>query len=103
MSGSEKRVAARFQDVAPLAVYVQCYANLLNVALHDTLEENRQLRNGLGVIQSLYIFFNSPKRQGILKDVKGADLEPFIKLKPLRPDGHVAGKQLNQLNSKFLE
>ena len=40
MSGSEKGVAARFQDSAPSAVYVHCYVHLLNFALQDTLEEN---------------------------------------------------------------
>ena len=54
---------------------------MLSLAFQDTLEENEKLRNGLGVIQSLYNFFNSPKRHGILKNAKGNDLEPSIKLK----------------------
>ena len=83
MSGCEKGVAARIQEVVPHALYVHCYAHRLNLALQDTLEANERLRNGIGVIQSLYNFFNSPKRQNILREVEGSDLEPFIKLKSL--------------------
>ena len=43
MSGCEKGVATRFQNVAPHALYVHCYAHLLNLALQSTLEENQQL------------------------------------------------------------
>ena len=84
MSGSDKGVgAARVQELVPNALYVHCYAHLLNLALQDTLKHNEILRNGLGVIQSLYNFFNSPKRQSMLQNMKGDNLEPFLKLKSL--------------------
>ena len=35
------------------------------------------------MIQFLYNIFSIPKRQGILKNIEGNDLEPFIKLKSL--------------------
>ena len=47
------------------------------------LENNEILQNGLGVIQSIYNFFNSPKRQSILQNMKGDNLEQFLKLKSL--------------------
>ena len=83
MSGSGKGVAARVQEVIPNALYVHCHAHLLNLALQDTLENNEILQNGLGVIQSIYNFFNSPKRQSILQNMKGDNLEQFLKLKSL--------------------
>ena len=66
MSGYKKGVASRIQEVAAFAIYVHCYAHLLNLALQDTLEHNRVLKNSLGMLQSLYNFFNSPKREGVL-------------------------------------
>ena len=54
MSGAKKGVAARVKEVVPNAIYVHCYAHLLNLALHDTLENNTTMKNALGVIQSLH-------------------------------------------------
>ena len=36
MSGCEKGLASRVQEVSSLAIYVHCYAHLLNLALQDT-------------------------------------------------------------------
>ena len=66
MSGYKKGVASKIQEVAPFAIYVHCYAHLLNLALQDTLEHNRVLKNSVGMLQSLYNFFNSPKCEGVL-------------------------------------
>ena len=81
MSGKNKGVAKRFQVIAPQAMYVHCYSHRLNLALKDTLQGNTVLRNTLGVVQSLYNFFNTPKRLAILKDVEGDMVEKFITLK----------------------
>ena len=86
MTGKEKGVAARVQEVAPKALYVHCYGHLLNLALQDTLQENVVIRNALGVVQSIHHFFNSPKREHVLRSVQmPADFNsvPFIKLKSL--------------------
>ncbi|QQP40686.1 Uncharacterized protein FKW44_014820 [Caligus rogercresseyi] len=86
MTGKEKVVAKRIQEVSPKAIYVHCYGHLLNLALQDTLEKNTVIRNALGVIQSIHNFFNSPKRENVLRSVEmPADLEatPYIKLKSL--------------------
>ena len=57
MSGVQKGVAARMQEIVPEAVCVHCYAHRLNLALQDTLEANIVLRNALKVVQSLHNFF----------------------------------------------
>ena len=81
MCGKNKGVATRIQEIAPRATYVHCFGHRLNLALQDTLQANLSLRNTLGVIQALYNFFNSPKRQAILKDVSGENVEKYITLK----------------------
>ena len=85
MSGAKKGVAARVKEVVPNAIYVHCYAHLLNLALHDTLENNTTMKNALGVIQSLHNFFNTPKRENVLKNCDGKEFGQYIKLKSLSP------------------
>ncbi|XP_066969198.1 zinc finger MYM-type protein 1-like [Macrobrachium rosenbergii] len=91
MSGKEKGVATRVQEVvqeiAPKAIYVHCYGHLLNLALQDTLQENTVIRNALGVVQSIHNF-NTPKRENVLYSVHMPDIDPtpyspYIKLKSL--------------------
>lgn len=43
------------------------------------------MRNALGVVQSLYNFFNCPKRHNVLKNatLQGDESEPYIKLKSM--------------------
>ncbi|XP_066940948.1 zinc finger MYM-type protein 1-like [Macrobrachium rosenbergii] len=88
MSGKEKGVAIRVQEVAPKAIYVHCYEHLLNLALQDTLQENTVIRDALGVVQSIHNFFNTPKRGNVLCSVHMPDIDltpysPYIKLKSL--------------------
>ncbi|QQP48515.1 Uncharacterized protein FKW44_008870 [Caligus rogercresseyi] len=70
-----------FQIVLEVINYLE-----LHVEDIDTLEKNTVIRNALGVIQSIHNFFNSPKRENVLRSVEmPADLEatPYIKLKSL--------------------
>ena len=71
MSGIHKGVAARMKECCPRAVYVHCYAHVLNLALQDTMSEIEPLRNALGTLQSLYNFLEaSPKRHAVFSSVK---------------------------------
>ena len=53
MSGVQKGVAARMKECSPRGVYVHSYANVLNLALQDTMNHVEPLRNALGTLQSL--------------------------------------------------
>ncbi|XP_028406786.1 zinc finger MYM-type protein 1-like [Dendronephthya gigantea] len=71
MSGIHKGVAARMKECCPRAVYVHCYAHVLNLALQDTMSEIEPLRNSLGTLQGLYNFLEaSPKRHAVFSSVK---------------------------------
>ncbi|XP_064083056.1 zinc finger MYM-type protein 1-like [Macrobrachium nipponense] len=88
MSGNEKGVATRVQEVALKTIYVYCYGHSFNLALQDTLQENTAIRNALGVVQSIDNFFNTPKRENVLRSVHMPDIDPtpyssYIKLKSL--------------------
>ena len=79
MKGRIKGLQALMKKTSPLALYVHCYAHLLNLALQKTLEEILPLRNTLGTIQQLYNFLEaSPKRHAIFKDTE-VDKEVLFK------------------------
>ena len=50
MSGCNKGVASRMKECSPLALYVNCYAHRLNLALQDTMTSVQPIRNALGTI-----------------------------------------------------
>ena len=70
MSGAFRGLAARMKETSPQAIYIHCYAHLLNLALQDTMTHVEVLRNALGTIQSLYnLIESSPKRHALFQSV----------------------------------
>ncbi|KAL4113754.1 hypothetical protein QTP88_017327 [Uroleucon formosanum] len=53
------------QEKCSLAIYVHCASHSLNLAISDACNVT-SIRNCLGSVESIYNFFNSPKRQNIL-------------------------------------
>ncbi|CAL4240950.1 unnamed protein product [Meganyctiphanes norvegica] len=71
MSGIHKGLAARMKECSPFALYIHCYAHLLNLAIQGTLTKIEPLRKALGQVQSLYNFIEtSTKRHAIISDIK---------------------------------
>ena len=70
MSGARKGLAARMKKSLTLSIYVHCHGHRLNMALQDTMIIIEPFKKVLGVIQSLYNFFEgSPKRHAFFKDI----------------------------------
>ena len=70
MSGVHRGLAARMKETSAQAIYIHCYAHLLNLAVQDTLTNVEVLRNALGTIQSLFNFIEgSAKRHAIFQAV----------------------------------
>jgi len=67
MSGKFKGVQARIIEKYPTALYVHCVSHSLNLALSNAVDVV-PIRNSFGVIEKVYTFFNTPKRQIILKN-----------------------------------
>ena len=63
MSGEHAGLSALMKGVAPLSLYVHCCAHRLNLAIEDSLSLIECLRNGLGTIQSLYVFIGSSAKR----------------------------------------
>ena len=71
MSGKTLGLAAKMKAVAPKSLYVHCHAHRLNLALQQSISSNTELRNCLGVIQSLYNFIEgSCKRHEVFSKIQ---------------------------------
>ncbi|XP_031327454.1 52 kDa repressor of the inhibitor of the protein kinase-like [Photinus pyralis] len=66
MSGSFKGTQARIAAKFPKALYVHCASHSLNLALSNS-SGIRQIKNCFGIIEKLAVFFNTPKREAVLK------------------------------------
>ena len=67
MSGRLNGAQAYIREIIPTALYVDCAARSLNLAVSNSCDLSL-VRNCMGtIIASVYKFFNPPKRQNILR------------------------------------
>jgi len=70
MRGQYSGVATRITQINPRAMYVHCRAHVLNLVLVDVAKAVKSVRNMLGTVQELYVFFHaSGKRSTILEKI----------------------------------
>lgn len=62
MSGKFIGVQVRIIEKYPTALYVNCVSHSINLALSNAVDVV-PIRNSFGVIEKVYTFFNTPKRQ----------------------------------------
>lgn len=63
MSGKFKGVQAIIREQYPQAIYyVHCAAHSLNLAV-STAINIKPIRNCLGILEKMYVFFKTPKRK----------------------------------------
>lgn len=71
MRGSYTGVQARIKNEKPLAIYVHCYAHILNLCLIDLTKQVKQIRNMFGVLNSLHNFIgSSSKRNSVFESTR---------------------------------
>ncbi|XP_022177424.1 52 kDa repressor of the inhibitor of the protein kinase-like [Myzus persicae] len=79
MSGKYKGVQAIVREEYPKAIYVHCAAHTLNLAVSKA-SNIQPIRNCLSIIEKLYDFFNTPKRNNVLLNcIKNANETPNAK------------------------
>jgi len=65
-------------DQFPKALYIHCSAHSLNLAVSSS-SNIRPIRNYLGIVEKLHVFFNTPKRNNVLQnEIEKADHSPNI-------------------------
>ena len=66
VSGSRTRVQARVKEVSASALFVHCYAHILNLVIVDVMTSNATARDFFGTLQNLYVFIQTcTKRHAI--------------------------------------
>lgn len=79
MSGKFKGVQTIMKSKYPKAIYVHCSAHSLNLAV-STASGIKPIKSCLGIIEKMFAFFNTPKRNSILlKEIENSDNLPSIK------------------------
>jgi len=98
MSGEFNGVQALIRSVVNSALYVHCANHCLNLTLSAASEINF-IRNATGVVQSIYNFFNTPKKQNCLNS-HTLDVETKTKLINFNPTRWI---ERHTSISKFLD
>lgn len=79
MSGKYNGVQTIIRQKYPKALYVHCAAHSLNLAV-STSSNIKSIRNCLGLVEKLYVFFNIPKRQNVLtSEIEKSETEFRVK------------------------
>lgn len=65
MSGKFIGTQARMLNFFPKALYVHCMSHSLNLAISASCDV-QDIRNCLGIIEKIYVFFKTPQRQQVL-------------------------------------
>ena len=72
MSGRYKGVRSKIEELQPMGLYVWCKGHRLNLVVENILACCRQVRNALGTVQELYVFFGGHKRHSVLLEMQTA-------------------------------
>lgn len=67
MSGRFNGVQAHIRNDHPMALYMHCTSHCLNLAISYSCNV-ADIRNSMGIMQSVCKFFGYPKRQNILQE-----------------------------------
>lgn len=78
IQGAQSHIRAKY----PKALYIHCAAHSLNLAV-STASGIKPIRNCLGIIEKLYVFFKTPKRNNVLLScIENSDVD--VKVKTLK-------------------
>ena len=65
MSGNCSGMQMRIKGVAPMAIYVHCYAHCLNLVLVDSTRNVREASEFFALMETLYVFISTTKAHAI--------------------------------------
>ena len=69
VSGIRSGLQARIKEVSASALFVHCYAHVLNLVIVDAMTSNATARDFFGTLQNLYVFIQTcTKRHAIYTD-----------------------------------
>ena len=68
MRGAINGLQARIGKRAPKALYNWCYAHRLNLVIEGMIASCTPIRNAIGILEELYVFFNGHKRHEVFME-----------------------------------
>jgi len=84
MAGKFNGVQAVIRATHPKALYVHCAAHSFNLAV-CTSSNIQSVRNCLGIVERLYVFFNTPKRKNaLINEIEKSDSIPNSNARTLK-------------------
>lgn len=84
MAGKFNGVQAVIRATHPKALYVHCAAHSFNLAV-CTSSDLKSVRNCLGIVERLYVFFNTPKRKNeLINEIEHSDSIPSSNARTLK-------------------
>ena len=68
--GNCKCLKTLIQEINPKAVYIWCHGHRLNLVIEATAKCCQEVRNALGLLEELYVFFSGHKRNSIFMNAQ---------------------------------
>ena len=65
MSGACSGVQKRVREYAPYAIYIHCYAHVLNLVLVDSVKSVQSASEFFSLLEALYVFISTSKVQDL--------------------------------------
>ena len=63
--GSCKGIKTKIQEINPRAIYIWCHSHRFNLVIEATAACCPEIRNALGLLEELYVFFSGHKRNSV--------------------------------------
>lgn len=84
MAGKFNGVQAVIRDTHPKPLYIHCAAHSFNLAV-CTSSDIKSVRNCLGLVERIFVFFNTPKRKNeLINEIKNSDSIPSSNARTLK-------------------
>jgi len=68
MRGAVNGLQARISKHSPKAIYNWCYAHRLNLVVEGLVASCTPIRNAIGILEELYVFFGGHKRHDVVME-----------------------------------
>jgi len=68
--GKYKGLKTNIQEINPKAIYIWCHGHRFNLVIESTVTCCSEIKNAIGLLDELYVFFSGHKRNSIFVDAQ---------------------------------
>ena len=88
VSGNQTGLQTRVQEISASALFVHCYAHILNLVIVDTMTSKATARDFLGTMQNLYVFIQTCTKRHAIYTEQQAKIHNTVILQSLFKFAH---------------